>query len=140
MSSKKLYHCSAVKLGGVLEVGALTVCNFAVFFCMEFIVLCGFSHDSVLFHLGKPKGHLQCGFASLLSVSVKNPVLRDTLSSLSGWDEAPRGDEEEQLTRSDFRSFDMRLDRVISEASMALEIPLDKLNFGDSLGSEGSGS
>lgn len=83
MSSKKLFHCSAVKLGGVLEVGALTVCNFAVFFCMEFIVLCGFSHDSVLFHLGKPKGHLQCGFASLLSVSVKNPVLRDTLSSSS---------------------------------------------------------
>lgn len=66
--------------------------------------------------------------------------------SFADWDEAPRGawgDEEEQLTRSDFRSFDMRLDRVISEASMALEILVDKLhtwNFLDSLGSEGSGS
>lgn len=37
----------------------------------------------------------------------------------------------------------MRLDRVVSEASIALEILVDKLhtwNFGDSLGSEGSGS
>lgn len=37
----------------------------------------------------------------------------------------------------------MRLDRVISEASVALEILVDKLhtwNSGDSLGSEGSES
>lgn len=49
LSSKKdKLHCSAVKLGGVLEVVG-SHCNFAVFFCMVFIVLCGFSHDSVLF-------------------------------------------------------------------------------------------
>lgn len=45
-SKEEKLHCSAVKLGGVLEVVG-SHCNFSVFFCMEFIV-CGFSHDSVL--------------------------------------------------------------------------------------------
>lgn len=48
VSSKKRLHCSAVKLGGVLEVVG-SHCDFAMFSSMEFIVLCGVSHDSVLF-------------------------------------------------------------------------------------------
>lgn len=78
------------------------------------------------------------------SVSVKDPVLRDTLSSSSAFLSGMRLPEVHGvITRSDFRSFDMRLDRLISEASLALEILIDKLHtwyFGDSLGSEGSGS
>lgn len=75
-------HCSAVKLGGVLEaVGSR--CNYAMFFCMEFIVLCGFSHDTVLFLYYTATLENQRDICSVFclswSVSVKDPVLRGHL-------------------------------------------------------------
>lgn len=135
-SKKEKLHCSAVKSGGLLGVVGFR-CHFAMFFFMQLIVIVVSRMTVFCFcfcNPGQVYGLLLCLCLSQ-AVSDRAPALRDasssssTLLSLMGLLEVHGVmKRKEQLTKSDFRSVDLRFGRVISEGNLGLELLVGKLH------------